>query len=398
MSTKVKRHGERDVTASHSMIPTRFSPSPALRERSHGRLAHLARFLTVGDDVGDEASAALTPLPLPEREAQLSRLLADPGSALTTPLRPLSQSLYPTPPWVDFTRCDRGGATLMRAGIFGGLVLGLRSLVLGYCSPGGNKPLVFSGRLKENAPRRLAETGRFFQAVCLPGGMRPGGEGFGASVRVRLVHSQVRRLLVPSPRWDSGVWGTPVNQVDMAGTILLFSLAVVDGLRLLGLRLTSEEMEDVLHLWRWVGHVMGVDSELLCGSEAEARSLWALVSETAGAPDEDSVALTHALLNSMTHPPADRGPGLPPSVVFTLSRFLIGDARADALKYPRSVLRHATPALRGLLFGGGALLQRLPLGDQLMRKAGTAYWERVVREGLEGQAARFEMPERLRHG
>jgi hypothetical protein len=45
---------------------------------------------------------------------------------------------------------------LLRTGFLGGIVLGFRSLVAGYCSPAGNKPLAFSGRLREAAPRRLS--------------------------------------------------------------------------------------------------------------------------------------------------------------------------------------------------------------------------------------------------
>jgi hypothetical protein len=50
------------------------------------------------------------------------------------------------------TGAARGGEVLLRHGFFGGIVLGFRCLVAGYCSPAGNKPLAFSGRLREAAP------------------------------------------------------------------------------------------------------------------------------------------------------------------------------------------------------------------------------------------------------
>ena len=62
--------------------------------------------------------------------------------------------------------------------MLGGLVLSLRSLMGGYTAPVGNKPLAFSGRLRERAPRRVAETARFVTAVCAPAGMRRGAPGF----------------------------------------------------------------------------------------------------------------------------------------------------------------------------------------------------------------------------
>src|SRR5205823_697063 len=106
------------------------------------------------------------------------------------------------PAWVDWTTIDHAGAVLHRAGVLGGLVLGAMSLPLGYASPGGNKPLVFSGRLTEQAPRRLNETSRFVQAVCLPRGMRPGADGLKITLKVRIMHAHVRRMLLRSGKWD----------------------------------------------------------------------------------------------------------------------------------------------------------------------------------------------------
>src|SRR5207253_876560 len=81
------------------------------------------------------------------------------------------------PAWVDWSLVDHGGEVLMRAGPLGGTVLGAESLVYGYCSPGGNKPLVMSGRLRQQAARRLNETARFVHATSLPRGLRPPSTG-----------------------------------------------------------------------------------------------------------------------------------------------------------------------------------------------------------------------------
>src|SRR5262249_51979302 len=158
-------------------------------------------------------------------------------------LRALFAELDRVPAWVDWPTLDAGGELLMRAGPFGGMVLGAGSLVLGYASPGGNKPLVFSGRLTEQAPRRLDETSRFVQAVCRPGGMQRSGDGFKITVKVRLMHAEVRRMILRSGRWDDARWGAPLNQHDMAATTLLFSLVVLEGLRSLGLVIGREEAE-----------------------------------------------------------------------------------------------------------------------------------------------------------
>src|SRR5690606_6100879 len=146
--------------------------------------------------------------------------------------------------WVDWTRVDRAGKLFFRSGPAGGITLGAKSLVGGYCSPGGNKPLAFSGALESQVSRRLAETGRFVVATNTAGALRPGGEAWAITLRVRLMHAQVRRLLLRSGRWRSELWGAPINQHDMAATSLLFSVVFLSGLRELGVPVTREEAED----------------------------------------------------------------------------------------------------------------------------------------------------------
>ena len=43
------------------------------------------------------------------------------------------------------------------------------------------------------------------------------------------MHAAVRHLVRSSPRYDPE-WGTPVNQEDLAGTLMTFSIVVLDAL------------------------------------------------------------------------------------------------------------------------------------------------------------------------
>ena len=214
------------------------------------------------------------------------------------PLREFFQSVETTPTWVDWKTIERGGELLLRSGALGGIVLGARSLVMGYASPGGNKPLALTGRLEEQAPRRLNETARFVHAVSVKGGMRPFAEGNRITIKVRLMHAQVRRMLLKSDKWHTEKWGIPINQHDMVATTLLFSKTVIDGLRILGMNISRDEAEDSLHLWKYVGYLIGVEEELLPATEREATRVADIILATQGDPDEDSKALTRALLRS----------------------------------------------------------------------------------------------------
>jgi hypothetical protein len=382
--------------------PARLVHLQEARARFGAPADRLAPLLGLGDSLADAAVASLSPLAPAAREALLSRLLSL-GSPRGAPpaARAFRDGLLDVPFWVDYRRASRGGAVLVRAGVFGGLVLAFGSLVLGYCSPAGNKPLVFSGRLRESANRRLSETGRFVQCVCAPDGLRPGAPGFVAAARVRLMHAQVRRLLSSSPRWETASWGTPINQLDMAGTVLLFSLVVVDGLRRFGFRFSPDEVSDVLHLWRVTGWLLGVRPDLLASTEAEARALWDLIRLTQRPPDEDSAKLAAALVESpLTEARTVAERSRAEAVVsfgYGLSRFLIGDGYADALGFQKNGWRFVVPALRGLVSTAGTVLGRLPGADRVSLQAGLLYWRHAVAVGLGDSDATFALPESVRH-
>ena len=200
------------------------------------------------------------------------------------------------------------------------------------------------------------------------------------------MHAQVRRLLQGSPRWDSGAWGTPINQLDMAGTVLLFSLVVVDGLRRFGFKFSAEEVSDVLHLWRTAGFLLGVREDLLSSTETEAREVWDLIRLTQGPPDADSAELAQALVESPLHEARtaaerSRAEGVV-GLGYGLSRFLLEDGYADALGLPKNGWRFVVPALRGLVSTAGRVLGRLPGSERLRLEAGLLYWRHVVSVGL----------------
>ncbi|MEQ1501020.1 MAG: oxygenase MpaB family protein [Myxococcota bacterium] len=257
------------------------------------------------------------------------------------PLRDLFAALDAVPLWVDRDRATRAGPILFRSGAVGPIVLGARSLVAGYCSPAGNKPLVMTGRLGGPAQgQRLAETGRFVAAVCEPGGLERDGAGFALCARVRLMHAKVRWLIRRSGGWDADAWGAPINQHDMVATSMLFSAVFVDGLRRFGLVVTDDEGGDWMHLWRWASTLLGTEPSILPVTEAEAHRLIALIRLTQEPPDDDSRRLVRGILEA---PDANRWPG-GAALAEGFCRALLGDDLADGLQLARTPYRHAVRA------------------------------------------------------
>jgi hypothetical protein len=383
-------------------FPSRFVNLSAARLRFGDRVDRLGHFLTKVDEPADRVVHAIESLPRGEGWRLFEQGLRGGTRAIPSApaaMRDLLDEVAEIPAWVDWQTCDRGGEMLMRVGALGGAVLGSHSLVLGYASPAGNKPLVLSGRLKEQAMKRLNETARFVQAVCRPGGMRPFADGWQITVKVRLIHAQVRRMILKSGKWDADAWGAPVNQHDMAGTTLLFSLAIMDGLRKLGVRIDSEEGERYIHLWRWVGRVIGVDAALLPVSEQDAQRLADVIAATMGQPDQDSRDLTKALFdaawdNAVTRKQR-RDAARKHLFGTTLCRELIGNELADHLRVPRNTFRYAMPMVRRLVGGVERFTRAVPFAERGAIAAGTHYWDRVVEIGLQGATYEFALPHAL---
>lgn len=385
------------------MVPKRVHCIGEARAQ-YGDLAdRLVSFLDHSDVLADRVVEALEEMPRKEGHLLLNRMLEEGRSS--TPEAPealheLIKAVEHVPLWVNWERIERGRKLLFRAGLLGGLVLGAKSLVHGYCAPAGNKPLVFTGRLKSKAARRINETARFVQAVCLPGGMRRNGEGFAITVKVRLMHAQVRKLLLQSGKWREDLWSLPINQHDMLATNLLFSSVWLNGLRLFGFQLTPEESEDYMHLWRYVGYVMGVDPELLPSSEAEAIHLQELILLTQGPPDEDSKSLVYALLDAPLERARDEKEReqIAKRVQFSryLCRWLIGDDIADQLGLPRKrTAEWGLLAFRRVVHRADGFRTRVPFIPEMVRRAGERYWVWLVEQGLKGTPADFQRPDSL---
>lgn len=383
-------------------FPKRYKNLEAARARFGDRVDRLGRHLFRTDELADAVVASIESLPKGEGWRLFEAGVRGGPRAIPhapKPMRELLEHAAHVPAWLDWDTCDRGGLLLMRAGPLGGAVLGGRSLILGYASPGGNKPLVFSGRLNQQAKRRLDETARFVQAVSRPGGMRPYADGWQITLKVRLIHAQVRRMILKSGRWDEGAWGAPINQHDMAGTTLLFSCAIIDGLRKLGMRVDPEEAERYVHLWRWVGRVSGVDEDVLPASEGEGMRLADLIAFTMGEPDQDSRDLTRAFFEAAYDgcttkaqiKQAER------NVMFgrLICRALIGDELADKLEVPRTTLRHAMPMMKRFVRMTENLTRAVPFAERGQVAVGTMFWDRVVEIGLQNATYDFALPTRL---
>jgi hypothetical protein len=176
-------------------------------------------------------------------------------------------------------------------------VLGFYALPADYAAKKGVQVLYRTGRLITNPTRRVFETTQMVVDVMAPGGLGPEGRGLRSAQKVRLMHAAVRHLMTHDPKhpWDPA-FGTPVNQEDLAGTLMSFSFLVLDGLQRLGAKLSQPDRDAYFAAWMSVGRIMGIKDELIPSNLEEGRALTQLIHERQVAGCPEGVALAHALV------------------------------------------------------------------------------------------------------
>lgn len=215
------------------------------------------------------------------------------------------------------------------------LSLSAGALLRTYVSPSIAVLLGTTGRLVEGAERRLTDTGRWLLSATLPGGLRPGGPGYTATLQVRMLHAHMREL-ARTRGYDETVHGVAINQIDLARTWLDFTLVSMRAEETIGFGLTPAEIGELYTYWHVLAHQLGIDPELVGGvtGHAAAERLDALVTAVTGplAPESRRLATAQVdaiaglLVESLRLPrPAGR------LLLQVLGRRFHGPATGDAL-------------------------------------------------------------------
>ncbi|WP_410666962.1 oxygenase MpaB family protein [Amycolatopsis sp. cmx-4-68] len=352
------------------------------------QVARLREFAQVQDQLADDVVAWMAQQPKGEGRALFEDALKT-GNTTAGPLKAFFDEVHAKPYWVDDERIERGAKAITRAGLLGLFPLGDMSLMGGYLASRATKSLVGTGAIEYRATRRLVETAAWWIDVTTPGALRHGEKGYASALRVRLVHAHVRAAMNRRDDWDYAAWDRPVNQVQTAGTLLLFSLVYVFGTQLLGLRYSARERGDILHLWRYIGWLMGVDDELLPTGEEDAwRLLW-LLAATEFIPDDDSKRLAKALIEANAAVGEGRGAvgkvlsHVSVAVHSSISRLVLGKTNADFLGLPNDpVAQAAIVAVAGVNFAAETVRRFIP--------GATALQERIGEAGRRGYVKRLE--------
>jgi hypothetical protein len=198
--------------------------------------------------------------------------------------------------------------------------------------------------------------------------------------------------------WDTRELGQPLNQEDLAGTLMTFSYVVLEGLKALHIQLTAEQQEAWLYAWVAVGRIIGVDPRLLPASVDEARQLTFLIRQRQIGFSEEGVAMTASLVEGLKQLTPDILEGLPASIIhfFLDQDQWQGGNVADMLRVARPdwtvVIPHTLKHIAGLVDWMG---DHTVMVARLLRYLSKSLVEAMLRLESGGQRTAFSIPQHL---
>ena len=296
---------------------------------------------TVGDPEADDVVDALASFD--QREAhrfiqagmeQDSKALADAPLAL----REFFERIETPPPWFDPDSVHAGCrafheySDLFIPAFFVVTLQNAATLI--------SKAFYMTGRVKTtHGLRRIRQNTRHFIEIMLPGALERHGEGWKLSVRIRLVHAQVRRLLRATGNWDEAEFGVPLSAAHMALSSANFSATMLWQAERLGARPGAEPRASFMQIWRYASWLIGSPEPLLFeGDESRTAELHRIATACEPPPGDESAVIANALVNAVPQvagvvdPVEQRKMALH---VFRVSRALLGNEVADRLRFPR---------------------------------------------------------------
>ena len=177
-----------------------------------------------------------------------------------------------------------------------------------------------TGRVIDYGVRRLRQNIRHLLEIMIPGGLERQGDGWKLSVRIRLVHAQIRKHLAESDQWDAAAYGVPLSAAHIGYAAASFSAMMLQDAMRLGVKASAEERANFMHIWRCSARLMGVPDAMLFRDEEDALEIVRVSLACERTLELEGIAMSHALINSAPlrhrhrghkHEEGDGQPGLP---------------------------------------------------------------------------------------
>lgn len=315
--------------------------------------AKYMEYTAIDDPVADAVIEALAPFPHRDVERFINAgMERDEKTLAEAPrlLRDFFEELEPPPAWFDRDavlpgrRAFHDYSDLFIPAFFVATLQNAATLI--------SKAFYTTGRVVSGfGPRRIKQNTRHFVEIMLPGSLQRHGDGWKLSVRIRLVHAQIRRLIRASGAWDESVYGVPLSQAHMSLASANFSATMLQHATSLGAVMNAQIRHDFMQIWRYASWLIGSPEELLFeGDEDKTSELARIAHICEPPPGEESLVIAKALVQAL---PVIAGRQDPDDArtfvkyVYRISRALLGHELADQLDFPRQWTAGLLPCMRG---------------------------------------------------
>ncbi len=296
------------------------------------------------------------------------------------------------PDWADFDAMVPGQRLIATYGPFMGLSLLSGSLVGGAVFQKMALVTAMTGMLSGSATQRLNETMAMVLRMAFPGEIEPGGKAHETLARVRLLHAGIRRHLLDTGRFQHKS-EVPINQQDLAITLALFGYVNIRNLLKLGLRMRRNEIDSFILLWRYAGHVLGIDPELLPETIEEQQAFFLSSCKHQAKPDKRSEQ-TKCVLDDVAKTLTRRAPPAYPTVqtfLHQVTRHLSGNDYVTGMKIPDRGEYWALRACQKLGRGFSFTRHFVPAGEQALYSWGAREFSRVLQRQERRKSLKYQV-------
>jgi len=269
------------------------------------------------------------------------------------------------PSWAEPKLMKAGSAFFAKHSEIIMSLLGLLSLPYCYTAANGAMVLYQSELIRKQTTKRLYDTAVFVWEVMAPDAFSVKGNAYREISKVRIMHAAVRYYTLQSGKWDNA-WGLPINQEDMAGTNLSFSLIVIRGLRQLGFQVSQQDERAFMHVWAVIGYLSGLDEDLIPQNVSMAHQLDAAIKQRQFCSSSHGKELTQSLTE---HILAINKSKATANDILGLMRYLLGSEIADML----SIKAPELPGYKLTLIRTISLLKSFKPQGNVHRSHRTAY-------------------------
>ena len=292
----------------------------------------LTRQRQVGDPRGDAAiQAVFAAHDMRSLDRFMGQLVAnrDIPADLPTEIAAFLAGTSALPHWANPKQLAAGARLFNIYGPVSLVALVCASLPECYTMRTGVRILDLTSQLGQHTNRRLHQTAAMVLSVMGQDAFEPEGSAIRQTQKVRLIHAAIR-VRVLSALGTTGVtaaygseipfvikdavqsvndviaakgfdWqvardGMPINQEDLAFTLLTFGHVIPQAMRALGIKLSNDEYKAFLHCWNVSGFLLGVDETLMAHTLADAEELFARIKGRQAGPSPAGARLADSLL------------------------------------------------------------------------------------------------------